>query len=230
MLSGVLCMRFGSAFAQNAALLALATANWSTTAAASLSTNPPTNAAVTELINYLQTPVIPGVEPNTTCSFGFANLRNSGTLSLVAAVNQGMGYCNSILILDKNGADFAISSVFGARGSGNDISKVLQDVDRNGVYELVVDTDFTWDQGVNHCRASWPVIYGWTGDAYTDVSTKHMRYYKQQIPILQAETPTTFQAPCLAAEIAKLQRFTGIDKTAGLSDAIKWSESNNPHD
>jgi len=107
---------------------------------------------------------------------------------------------------------------------------VLQDVDGNGVYELVVDTDFTWDQGVNHCRASWPVIYGWTGDAYTDVSTKHMRYYKQQIPILQAETPTTFQAPCLAAEIAKLQRFTGIDKTAGLSDAIKWSESNNPHD
>jgi len=99
MLSGVLCLRFGSAFAQNAALPALATANWSTTAAASLSTNPPTNAAVTELINYLQTPVIPGVEPNTTCSFGFANLRNSGTLSLVAAVNQGMGYCNSIPLL-----------------------------------------------------------------------------------------------------------------------------------
>lgn len=207
----------------------LVTADWSTVNASPMSTNPPSVQDVTDLISYLQTPVIAGVPTDTVCSFRFANLRNTGTLSLVATVNEGAGFCNSIFIVDKTAGGFSINQVTGAKGCGQDLSTVVQDLSANGTYELVVDTNFTFDQGLDHCAASWPVIYGWTGSQYADVSSQYMSYYTQQIASLQQQTPPAEVAPCVSAEIAKLERFTGQDKTAGLGDAIKWAESDNPH-
>jgi hypothetical protein len=76
------------------------------------------------------------------------------------------------------------------------------------------------------------VIYGWTGSSYADVSTQYKSYYQQQLQTLQQQTPPTPDnagyAECLSAETAKLQRFLGLDSTAGLDNAITWAGSENP--
>ena len=207
----------------------LASRSWSGGKSAPILSTPPTETQVTELVNYLQYSIVKGGGPFTVCSFRFVNLQNSGTLSLVATVNWASDYCNQIYIVDKGPGGFVISSLNGAKECCRDLGGVLQDLNGTGTYQLVVQSPLTFAQGLNHCGASWPVIYGWTGSEYADVSSQYMGFYRQRLANLRAQQASTFSAPCLNAEIAKLERFTGIDKTAGLSEAIKWAESNDPH-
>ncbi|HVA83461.1 MAG TPA: HEAT repeat domain-containing protein [Candidatus Binataceae bacterium] len=44
------------------------------------------------------------------------------------------------------------------------------------------------------------------------------------------ETANTGDTDCLKAEAAKIERFLGISSDAGMLDAIKWKNSNNPDD
>ncbi len=41
-------------------------------------------------------------------------------------------------------------------------------------------------------------------------------------------TPDLYVRGCTEAEAAKIERFLGIDKDAGMADAIKWADSENP--
>ncbi len=224
-----LCIRTQCAQAQAVAAPVLASANWSATSAQPLTASTPSSAAVQALVNYLRQADGGGF---SVCASRFANLRNSGTLSLVATVNQGTGFCNYIDIVDKSSSGFAIDEIVGSRGSGENLSQVVQDLNGDGIFELIVDTDFTNYEGASHCVASWPVIYGWTGSSYADVSAQFKSYYQQQLQTLQQEASPTPDdadyAECQAAETAKIERFLGLNPVAGLDDAIKWAGSTNP--
>jgi hypothetical protein len=158
---------------------------------------------------------------------------------------------------------------------------------------------------IDQCTATWPVIYAWTGNGYSDVSSQYKGCYEKLLASLQkliaaaeASTERTEQSPayqqpglqasavsvepatrelandsvgvgvdssslgspggmgnlpvgipilgsrarppappslpdgedldCTKAEAAKIERFLGVSPDAGMSDAIKWSESDNP--
>lgn len=44
------------------------------------------------------------------------------------------------------------------------------------------------------------------------------------------ETTNTGDTDCLKAEAAKMERWLGISRDAGMLDAIKWKNSDNPDD
>ncbi len=177
----------------------------------------------------------------------------------------------------------------------------VKDLNGDGHYEVIVDVYFASGGSIDHCDATWPVIYAWTGDGYGDVSRGFKHYYEQQLAVLQkrnaaaeaekerarqaaagpkapawncqaanvgesaapaalgtktgagvspagvggahfcwpAPPPATLQEvreeerrglDCDKAEAAKLERFLGVSRDAGMSDAIKWANSGNPHD
>jgi hypothetical protein len=224
-------MAIGPASAQNAAIPALVSANWATSSAQPLNRNPPSSAAVAALVNYLNPDLGGG---SSVCSFRFADLRHSGTLSLVTTVNKKDGNCDDIAIIDPAGSSFTINVVHGSRGCGEDLDKVVQDLDGNGTSELVVITDFTNYEGASHCVASWPIIYGWTGSTYADISSQFESFYQKQLQILQKQITTTSSednsgyTPCLSAEMTKIERFVRVDPIAGFDDAVKWAGSSNP--
>jgi len=106
---------------------------------------------------------------------------------------------------------------------------------------LVIYTDLTWYDGADHCVATWPVVYAWTGTSYTDVSDRFNAYYRdrldaltQQIaklpPSVDTDLPPLgsqpgFENDCLRAEAAKIQRVLGISPNAGLEQAVAWSRN-----
>jgi hypothetical protein len=79
---------------------------------------------------------------------------------------------------------------------------------------------------------AWPVIYAWSGTGYRDVSTDYKGYYRQQLSpqAVRQKQEDEDDLDCTNAYKAKLVRFLGISRDAGMSDAIKWAESGDPHD
>ena len=202
------------------------------------------------------------------CHFQFVNLRHSRQLSLVVSYdNGGLADCNMVNIFDK--APAGIEN-FDFNSSTQVYLDSIQDINKDGHYEVVVDSDFV--TGIrDECTATWPVIYAWSGTGYADVSGKFKGFYRQRLaelqrqitppsaPILaQTETyashPTDAGGPqveaqfgrseqaaptpvpaagntdCLKAEAAKIERFIGPSSDAGMSDAIRWAESDDPRD
>ena len=255
---------------------ALASMDWSVKAPNSLVKEPPSRQAVEELLQlgdtYKSSPSL--------CSFTFADLRQTGSLSLVVGYDSsGRGFCNDIDIVDRTGSGFESSSLPPAAiGQGEDVSKLTKDINGDGQLELVVNMLIGGYQGGTHCGLEWPVVFAWTGSSYADVSSQFKGFYRQALQTLtqqpaaasvstpgsqpQIETfqsqpsdggginvqarlirpqPTSASEPasspesgsasgadCQQAEAAKIERFLGTSSDAGMSDAIKWSESSDP--
>jgi hypothetical protein len=75
--------------------------------------------------------------------FRFANLHNTGTLTLVARVDQGTGFDNYIDTIDKGPSGFTLYEIEQApsASAGDDYSELLSDLDGTGVYELIVQNE-----------------------------------------------------------------------------------------
>jgi hypothetical protein len=134
---------------------------------------------------------------------------------------------------------FRFSRSPGASALGADVSDTIKDIRRNGDLQLVIDEDFTMDQGVAQCAASWPVIYAWTGRDYANVSAQFRPFYQQKLASLLVEIPRLpsggpgsspgsqgyeeqARRECLEAETAKIQRFLGVSRDSGLNETIEW--------
>jgi hypothetical protein len=154
----------------------LSKANWSATSAHNLATNPPSNREILTFIEKLR-----GLEGAYLhlCSSQFADLRHSGNLSLVASWSDGR-FCD-VEIFDKSTVGFEVYHV--------DDSQLVEvkDIDGNGTLQVIADVDLTVWAGSNHCQASWPVIYAWTGNGYNDVSSKYRPFYEQRLDSLKKE-------------------------------------------
>ncbi len=245
-------------------------ADWSVKQAKILNADP--NEAVWKFINQLWG----GTDDldagsGEVCEFKFADLRHSGQLSLVVSYdNGGRAVCNMINIFDKSPA--GISRYDFNANAGQDFSfDSIEDINGDGHHELIVDAAFAGGGGIDHCIATWPVVYAWNGTIFADVSTESKGYYRKTlaglkrqitaqsspIPASQQEItegeltgsngarvrvrtirPRAVPAPppdaasdtdCLKAEAGKIRRFLGT-RDAGMSDAIKWANSGDPHD
>jgi hypothetical protein len=253
----------------------LAANDWSVNSQQSLAQRRPSDQAVLALVEKAT-----GEKHQHLCTpFEFANLRNSGNLSLIVSTQSGT-VCG-VQIIDKTSSGFELYYV-------DSLYVEAKDLGGTGTSELIATTDLTYYEGANHCQAEWPVIYAWTGAGYSNVSDDYKQYYhqqlgslKKQIAVLQlathqpqapalAETPvgrgttvvaeTEGGAPeasvhvemsspwpqaadempaaapgpdaeggdCVRAEAAKIERFLGISRDAGLDDAIKWANSDDP--
>lgn len=170
--------------ASGAATPDLASIDWSVNATHNLATNLPSD----DVINAFMTRVI-GVRgyPTGICYARFANLENSGQLSLVVAVSDSTG-CG-LAVVDKTPSSFRVYSfdLFSHYAQ----SPEIRDLRGNGQLELVVPTDVTGDHGADYCGVQWPAIYAWTGDGYDDVSGQYRSYYAQQLATLKRQIAAT---------------------------------------
>jgi hypothetical protein len=245
------CMLASSSYALAASSiptppLNLASSDWSVKASPNLVTKPPPASVVDTFIKTQENLAIGYADVLLrVCSFHFADLRHDGSLSLVAGTDSsGRGLCRQVDVLDKKASGFQIFEITGSIGAGADASDTIKDIRRNGNLQLVIDEDFTMDQGVAQCAASWPVIYAWTGRDYTNVSAQFREFYQQKLASLVAEIPKLpsggpgsnpgdqgyeeqARRECLAAETAKIQRFLGVSRDSGLNEAIEWAKESN---
>jgi hypothetical protein len=196
----------------------VASMDWSVKAPHNLAADPPSDDAMVAFMAKLQ-----GIPPNfVICSSKFADLRHASNLSLIVSAADGR-FCD-LNIVDKTSSGFEMSNLQLAHYD-NDVK--LEDLGGDGKLELIVPTDLTGYDGAQHCIAEWPVIYGWTRGDYRDVSGLYKHYYEEELAALRKESASD---DCTKAEIAKIERFIGISPNAGMSDAIKWANSKNPHD
>ena len=120
-----------AARAEPAAIIpALASYDWSVGSAHSLASSSPSDKAVQEFVNAAF-----GTDASRVCEFRFANLRNSGNLSLVVSVDAGgTGGCNRASVFDKTASGFE-DYAFNAAFSKND---GVQDINGDGKLQLVL--------------------------------------------------------------------------------------------
>jgi hypothetical protein len=169
----------------------LATADWSVKQAKILNAEP--NETVWKFMNSDGSN---DVGLGELCEFHFADLHHSGELSLVISYDYGgtMG-CNYVAIFEKTRAGIEKYDF----DSGSNFSfDSIEDINGDGHDELVVDGDFA-SVGIDHCIATWPTIYAWTGNGYSDVSSRYKGYYRRILADLKrqisAPPPTAVPTP-----------------------------------
>jgi hypothetical protein len=223
----ILSISSSQVLARNGSLPRLTSADWSVAGPTSVGVRPPSLAEVQAFMNYLR----PSDDP--VGYFRFANLRNTGTLSLVTCVVQVNGLYSYIDIIDKGPSGFTLYEIEQARAAfaGNDNSDLLGDLDHTGVYELIVQNDLAaYVTGGVGYFCLWPVIYKWNGSGYVEASGQFKNYYQQRLQTAQQELARiaanhALPACYTTAEGAKTKRFLGLDPSAGLDDAMKCTES-----
>jgi hypothetical protein len=247
-----------SASAVSAGQPDLASADWSLHAAHNLAKNPPAPEAVVTFLRKLNgTPEY----PDHVCYARFADLRGSGTLSLVVSESGGK-YCDP-LVIDRTAGGYQKYSFENTTSYAGGID--VADLGRDGHQEIIVETTLAGSSPtLASCLPTLEVIYAWTGTNYTDVSSSYKSYYENAFATLRKKTasekaedqqvaeqmakinaeieklpkspgeppPGPPSAPqdrdlphCSELEAAKLERMLGISDSAGIGDAIKWSQS-----
>ncbi|MGB6554198.1 MAG: hypothetical protein WBE78_11945, partial [Candidatus Binataceae bacterium] len=175
---------------------ALATADWSVNAAHNLASNPPPLEAVKEFQNRFQGL---GEEEakefgDEVCEFRFADLRGSGNLSLITAVNPGgrqWPKCNELQIFDKTPRGFELYSA--NRAYGHDLADSVLDINHDGRHELVLWGALApvaagpFNRKGLECDAQWPLIFAWTGNGYSEVGDQYKDYYQSYLKSLDAQ-------------------------------------------
>lgn len=200
-----------------AATLDLGSYDWSVSAKPNLTTKPPPEQAVQAFLTKLY-----ANDPRLV-SFAFADLRQSGTLSLVASTAGGTRGVGQTLIVDKVGKKFESAWI----NCGDDLIKI------GGKPVIVGCTQISAYNGASSCTAFFPVIYGWNGSTYVDMSRQFPEFYRNTLHDLQhkiASSPTSAdyaQRPVRCDEITAdaIERYLGISPDAGIEDAIRWSQS-----
>jgi hypothetical protein len=259
-----------------AAQQGLAASAWSASSPQNFVASPPQDKVVLALVRKLN-----GVEALNLCVRPqFANLRNSGNLSLIVSTQSGTA-CG-VQIIDKTSSGFELYDVDSSYAEAVDLG-------HTGTSQLIANIDLTYYEGGNHCQAVWPIVYAWNGKGYSDVSGQYKEYYQQELaslkkqialltsaaqqtqvpdaqtsavqsmptvnfqvgwvgtpgslaagpsPVQQEESPAASPTPsampdlenadCIRAEAAKIERFLSISRDAGINDAIKWANSDDP--
>ena len=222
----------------------LSSYNWAVKASPNLATNPPPEEAVRKFMEQK----LENGESNVgtrVCSFRFVDLRHAENLSLLVTRWDGpRGGCGGLSIVDRTAAGFQEVSGEGSDYWGiDDVNEVVRDINGDGKLELIFYNQFTDYEGAA-CAATWPVIYGWDGSKYANLSAqpRFRPFYQQEIKRLRREVADTRRiestekdrngpqtssdgARCAEASIAKIQRFLGAGPDTGMADAIRWANS-----
>jgi hypothetical protein len=222
----------------------LSSYNWAVNASRNLATNPPPEEAVRRFMEQKHDNGESNSETRI-CSFRFVDLRHAENLTLLVTRWDGpRGGCGGLSIIDRTAAGFQEVSGEGSDYYGiDDVNEVVRDINGDGKLELVFYNQFTDYEGAE-CAATWPVIYGWDGSKYANLSAqpRFRPFYEQEIKRLRREVadtrrmestekdrngrrPSSDEARCAEASIAKIQRFLGAGPDTGMADAIRWANS-----
>lgn len=215
----------------------LTSRDWSVSAKSNFAANPPSKQAIQAFLTKLYANDSDvAYEPSAYDSFAFADLHQSGTLSLVGALAPtGPAGCGETVIVDKVGEEFE-SAWIDCMGSPSEISGKPVVISRDQITPYYA--------GASSCRTPFTVIYGWNGSAYVDMSRQFPAYYRQTLQDLQHEIASPpidivkhdkaqhigADDPlsplfCDKIEAAAIERYLGISPDAGIEDAIRWSQS-----
>jgi len=171
---------------------AVASANWSVNGAHNLASKPPSLDAVQDFYDHAL-----GVSEefaSKVCEFRFADLRNSGNLSLIATVNpEGRQWpeCNQLYIFDRTPTGFEHRETDSAYG--DDLPNSVLDINHDGRHELILWGELApFAAGLfNHnglgCDAKWPLVFAWTADGYSEVGDQYKDYYRNYLKSLNAQ-------------------------------------------
>ncbi len=217
----------------------LASLDWSVKASPNLSSHPPSPKELVRFVASIENGVtgdtLLGVEGGTyICSFGFADFRQSGNLSLIVGIGVvNRPSCRQIEVIDKTGAGFDLYQSGGSTGSGDDIPSKIKDLKHDGNVEFLLETGL--GSLTDRCSAKWTSIYAWERDNYRNVSDRFPQYYRDRLGSLKKvlsrpSSPdsagrSTGDMECLEAELGAIQRFLGISGTAGLDQALRLANS-----
>jgi hypothetical protein len=172
----------------------LASADWSANAAHNLASSPTSLDAVQE---FYDRAFGAGESFVKVCEFRFADLRNSGNLSLIITVNPGgqqWPESNQLYIFDKTPAGFERYTTDGAYG--DDLADSVLDINHDGRHELVLWGDLLTATGYTPrgqrvsevgCDAKWPLVFAWTGVGYSEVSDQYKDYYRNYLKSLETQ-------------------------------------------
>ena len=171
---------------------ALASADWSVKSAHSLASNPPSADVVQAFVDAAF-----GNDhvPASVCAFRFVDLRLSGNLSLVTVLNSGWNQCNGLDIFDKTASGFehystdAHTNGFSQSNqsfSSEDLADSIQDINHDGNFVLVLFGAIGSSETI--CQwPDWPMIFGWNGSTYSDVSSQYRGYYEKYLKSLRVQ-------------------------------------------
>ena len=149
---------------------AVASADWSVNGARNLASSPPSLDAVQDFYDRAFGIEEPFVK---VCEFRFADLRNSGNLSLIVTVNpegRQTPECNQLFIFDRTPKGFELYNTDAAYGQ--DLANSVLDINHDGRHELVLWGDLLTPTGYENnrrmsevgCDAEWPLVFAWTGN------------------------------------------------------------------
>jgi hypothetical protein len=227
----------------------LAAQDWSVKASPNLTRKPPKMKTLVDFLNWVlesageQDPDIGMGESDEehagyVCSFHFADLRDNGSLSLIAGIGvPDRPSCRDVYVIDKTASGFEVFITGGSIGDGENVSSSIKDLKHDGHLEYVYDDSLS-SQATN-CVPSWPVVYAWRGDGYKNVSDQFKDFYRQKldslnqiIPKLRAERGAegydVDDKRCLQEEAARIKKFLAIAPNEGLDEAVKLATSTDP--
>jgi hypothetical protein len=178
----------------------LVKADWSLNAAHNLASNPPSLEAVQDFYDRATGVDAPLVR---VCEFRFADLRNSGNLSLiVSATPEWSQECDLLGIYDRTPTGF---EVYRGGGDAQDLAHSVLDLNHDGRHELLLWADLALYSKWSHfhyglsCGAKWPLIFAWTGKSYSDVSDHYKEYYRGHLQSVNAQLAEYSSVLALAA-------------------------------
>jgi hypothetical protein len=223
----------------------VAFADWSAKASPNLAEKPPPQSDIENFLNALQISLGGEAEyekngngNGVICSFGFADLRGNGYLSLVVGTGvSDRPYCRDVNIIDEASAGFELYFLEGDPDFGRDVTSKLKDLNHDGKDEFLLTNTFGEIKG--QCVAHWTAIFAWTGSNYTNVSNDNfIEFYRGQLASLDKRIAALhpiqvygggFVEPedkdCLIAEAAKVRRHLGISPDAGFDQAVHLAGS-----
>jgi hypothetical protein len=184
---------------------ALVSADWSVNGAHNLASNPPSLDAVQDFYDRAF-----GSEESwvKVCEFRFADLRNSGNLSLIVTADPGgrqSPECNELDIFDRTPTGFELYHTDAAYGQ--DLANSVLDINHDGRHELILWGDLLNATGYYDskrvsevgCDAEWPLVFAWTGNGYSEVSVKYKDYYRKYLKSLETQIAAYSSESGLAA-------------------------------
>ena len=194
----------------------------------------------------------PPLDPERVDDFKWLDIDKDGVYELFVTYYENRTVAPSIY-KSVNGKKSVLQHVSGM--VGRSIDKALEDLDGDGVPELIIQKSAAAGSsvllGLNIPRPIWTAVYRWNGQKFEDASTSFKDFYlKRLLPqvkerLREIATPPrnyaqltpeervsfqTSQEVELATQWVihdKILRFTGEDARAGINRAREWTKSPN---
>jgi hypothetical protein len=176
---------------------------------------------------------MPDDEP--VCSATFARLAPDSTPALIATRDvNGRDFCNDLFVITRT--EKAVIEQGLRVLQVDDVQDVLVDLRHDGNLELVVPTEASEYEGANSCMANWTRVLTLDHGKLADQSRNFTNFYRTTLDTLTKGVPTATaedegdgrdRAICMQMEANRIERFLGIDPTAGEESAMAWVKSSN---